>query len=203
MPLTKLAFRPGIQKEITSYSNEGGWNDCDKVRFRAGFAEKIGGWQKFATNSYLGTARALHPFVGLDKSRYLGVGTSKKYYVHEGGAFFDITPVRLTSAAGDATFAATNGSSTITVTENGHGAIAGDFVTFSGAASLGGNITANVLNQEYEIQTVTDSNVYTITARSEATTIASITDDGAINRTAVTANASDSGNGGGSVVAAY
>jgi len=203
MPLTKLAFRPGIQKEITSYSNEGGWNDCDKVRFRAGFAEKIGGWQKFATNSYLGTARALHPFVGLDKSRYLGVGTSKKYYVHEGGAFFDITPVRLTSAAGDATFAATNGSSTITVTENGHGAIAGDFVTFSGAASLGGNITANVLNQEYEIQTVTDSNVYTITARSEETTIASITDDGAINRTAVTANASDSGNGGSSVVATY
>ena len=203
MPLTKLAFRPGIQKEITSYSNEGGWNDCDKVRFRAGFAEKIGGWQKFATNSYLGTARALHAFVALDKSRYLGVGTNKKYYVHEGGAFFDITPIRLTTAAGDATFAATNGSSTITVTENGHGAIAGDFVTFSGAASLGGNITANVLNQEYEIQTVTDSNVYTITARSESTTISSITDDGAINRTAVTANASDSGNGGSSVVATY
>ena len=203
MPLTKLAFRPGIQKEITSYSNEGGWNDCDKVRFRAGFAEKIGGWQKFATNSYLGTARALHPFVGLDKSRYLGVGTNKKYYIQEGGAFFDITPIRLTTAAGDATFAATNGSSTITVTENGHGAIAGDFVTFSGAASLGGNITANVLNQEYEIQTVTDSNVYTITARSESTTISSITDDGAINRTAVTANASDSGNGGSSVVATY
>ena len=110
MPLTKLAFRPGIQKEITSYSNEGGWNDCDKVRFRAGFAEKIGGWQKFATNSYLGTARALHPFVGLDKSRYLGVGTSKKYYIQEGGAFFDITPIRLTTAAGDATFAATPGS---------------------------------------------------------------------------------------------
>ena len=203
MPLTKLAFRPGIQKEITSYSNEGGWNDCDKVRFRAGFAEKIGGWQKFATNSYLGTARALHPFVGLDKSRYLGVGTNKKYYLHEGGAFFDITPVRLTTAAGDATFAASNGSSTITVTENGHGAIAGDFVTFSGAASLGGNITANVLNQEYEIQTIVNENSYTITARSEETTIASITDDGVINRTAVTANSSDSGNGGGSVVAAY
>ena len=203
MPLTKLAFRPGIQKEITSYSNEGGWNDCDKVRFRAGFAEKIGGWQKFATNSYLGTARALHPFVGLDKSRYLGVGTNKKYYVHEGGAFLDITPIRLTTAAGDATFAASNGSSTITVTENGHGAIAGDFVTFSGAATLGGVITANVLNQEYEIQSVVNENSYTIIARSEATTIASITNDGAINRTAVTANSSDTGNGGGSVVAAY
>ena len=109
MPLTKLAFRPGIQKEVTSYSNEGGWNDCDKVRFRAGFAEKIGGWQKFATNSYLGTARALHAFVALDKSRYLGVGTNKKYYVHEGGVFYDITPNRLATSAGDATFAASNG----------------------------------------------------------------------------------------------
>ena len=203
MPLTKLAFRPGIQKEITSYSNEGGWNDCDKVRFRAGFAEKIGGWQKFATNSYLGTARALHAFVALDKSRYLGVGTNKKYYVHEGGVFYDITPIRLATSAGDATFAASNGSSTITVTENGHGAIAGDFVSFTGAASLGGNITANVLNQEYEIQSVVDQNSYTIIARVAETTIQSLTDDGSINRTPVTANSSDTGNGGGSVAAEY
>ena len=203
MPLTKLAFRPGIQKEITSYSNEGGWNDCDKVRFRAGFAEKIGGWQKFSTNSYLGTARALHAFVALDKSRYLGVGTNKKYYVHEGGVFYDITPNRLATSAGDATFAASNGSSTITVTENGHGAIAGDFVSFTGAASLGGNITANVLNQEYEIQSVVDQNSYTIIARVAETTIQSLTDDGSINRTPVTANSSDTGNGGGSVAAEY
>ena len=203
MPLTKLAFRPGIQKEITSYSNEGGWNDCDKVRFRAGFAEKIGGWQKFSTNSYLGTARALHAFVALDKSRYLGVGTNKKYYVHEGGVFYDITPNRLATSAGDATFAASNGSSTITVTENGHGAIAGDFVSFTGAASLGGNITASVLNQEYEIQSVVDQNSYTIIARVAGTTIQSLTDDGSINRTPVTANSSDTGNGGGSVAAEY
>jgi len=203
MPLTKLAFRPGIQKEITSYSNEGGWNDCDKVRFRAGFAEKIGGWQKFAINTYLGTARALHPFVALDKSRYLGVGTNKKYYIHEGGAFYDITPVRLTTSAGDATFDATNGSSTITVTENGHGAIAGDFVTFSGAATLGGVITANVLNQEYEVVTVTDDNTYTITARAAATTISSITVDGALSFTPLAANSSDSGSGGSSTVAKY
>jgi hypothetical protein len=203
MPLTKLAFRPGIQKEVTSYSNEGGWNDCDKVRFRAGFAEKIGGWQKFSTSSYLGTARALHAFVALDKSRYLGVGTNKKYYVHEGGVFYDITPTRLATSAGDATFAASNGSSTITVTENGHGAIAGDFVSFTGAASLGGNITANVLNQEYEIQSVVDQNSYTIIARVAETTIQSLTDDGSINRTPVTANSSDTGNGGGSVAAEY
>ena len=203
MPLTKLAFRPGIQKEITSYSNEGGWNDCDKVRFRAGYAEKIGGWQKFASNSYLGTARALHPFVALDKSRFVGVGTNKKYYLHLGGDFIDITPIRLTTAAGDATFAASNGSSTITVTESGHQAVAGDFVTFSGAATLGGLITADVLNQEYEIQSIIGVNSYTIIARTAGTTIQGLTDDGVINRTPVTANASDTGNGGSSVIATY
>jgi len=203
MPLTKLAFRPGIQKEITSYSNEGGWNDCDKVRFRAGYAEKIGGWQKFASNSYLGTARALHPFVALDKSRYVGVGTNKKYYLHLGGDFIDITPIRLTTAAGDATFAASDGSSTITVTETGHQAVAGDFVTFSGAATLGGLITADVLNQEYEIQSIVNVNSYTIIARTAGTTIQGLTDDGVINRTPVTANASDTGNGGSSVIAIY
>ena len=203
MPLTKLAFRPGIQKEITSYSNEGGWNDCDKVRVRAGYAEKIGGWQKFASNSYLGTARALHPFVALDKSRFVGVGTNKKYYLHLGGDFIDITPIRLTTAAGDATFAASNGSSTITVTETGHQAVAGDFVTFSGAATLGGVITADVLNQEFEIQSIVDVNSYTIIARTAGTTIQGITDDGAINRTPVTANSSDTGNGGSSVIATY
>ena len=203
MPLTKLAFRPGIQKEITSYSNEGGWNDCDKVRFRAGYAEKIGGWQKFASNSYLGTARALHPFVALDKSRFVGVGTNKKYYLHLGGDFIDITPIRLTTAAGDATFAASDGSSTITVTETGHQAVAGDFVTFSGATTLGGLITADVLNQEYEIQSIVGVNSYTIIARTAGTTIQGITDDGAINRTPVTANASDTGNGGSSVIATY
>jgi len=203
MPLTKLAFRPGIQKEITSYSNEGGWNDCDKVRFRAGYAEKIGGWQKFASNSYLGTARALHPFVALDKSRFVGVGTNKKYYLHLGGDFIDITPIRLTTAAGDATFAASDGSSTITVTETGHQAVAGDFVTFSGAATLGGLITADVLNQEYEIQSIVGVNSYTIIARTAGTTIQGLTDDGVINRTPVTANASDTGNGGSSVIATY
>jgi len=203
MPLTKLAFRPGIQKEITSYSNEGGWNDCDKVRFRAGYAEKIGGWQKFASNSYLGTARALHPFVALDKSRFVGVGTNKKYYLHLGGDFIDITPIRLTTAAGDATFAASDGSSTITVTETGHQAVAGDFVTFSGAVTLGGVITADVLNQEYEIQSIVGVNSYTIIARTAGTTIQGLTDDGVINRTPVTANSSDTGNGGSSVIATY
>lgn len=96
MPLTKLQFRPGINKEITSYSNEGGWVDGDKIRFRFGFPEKIGGWDKYTTNTYLGTPRSLHAWVTLAGDKYLAVGTSQKYYIESGGSFNDITPVRLT-----------------------------------------------------------------------------------------------------------
>lgn len=94
MPLTKLQFTPGIVKETTSYSNEGGWFDCDKVRFRQGFPEKIGGWTKISNSQFLGTARALHPWVALDGSAFLGVGTNVKYYIEEGGGYSDINPVR-------------------------------------------------------------------------------------------------------------
>ena len=202
MPLTKLQFRPGINKEATSYSNEGGWNDCDKVRFKQGFPEKIGGWTKKGSNSFLGTCRALHPWQTLALEKFVGLGTSDKYYIEEGEAYYDITPLRSTTAAGDVTFSASNGSSTITVTDTGHGAIAGDFVTFSGAATLGGNITANVLNQEYEINSVTDTNTYTILAR-EVSTLGSVTVDGSYTPTQVNANSSDTGNGGSSVVGKY
>ena len=184
MPLTKLQFRPGINQEVTSYSNEGGWRDCDKIRFRFGYPEKLGGWEKFSSSTYLGSARALHNWIALDGSNYLGVGTHLKYYIEEGGAFNDITPLRLTTSAGDVTFSATNGSTTITVTDTGHGAVENDFVTFSGAASLGGNITAAVLNIEYQVVSVINANSYTITA-------------------SVAANSSDSGNGGSSTVGAY
>ena len=122
MPLTKLQFRPGVNRETTSYSNEGGWFDCDKVRFRFGTPEKIGGWQKLSASSFLGTCRALQPFVGLDGSNYIGVGTHLKYYIEEGGGYNDITPIRATTSAGDVTFAATNGSSTVVVADSGHGA---------------------------------------------------------------------------------
>ena len=150
MPLTKLQFKPGVNRETTSYTNEGGWFDVDKVRFRFGMPEKIGGWEKFATSSYLGTARAMHPWVALDNSRLIGIGSSLKYYINQdGGLFYDITPIRSTTAAGDVTFSATSGSSTITVTDLNHGCVVNDFMTFSGATSLGGNITAGVLNQEY------------------------------------------------------
>jgi len=201
MPLTKLQFKPGINRETTSYSNEGGWFDTDKVRFRFGFPEKIGGWAKLTTNAFLGTCRALHSFVALDGTKYIGVGTHLKYYLNEGGAYNDITPVRATTTNG-ITFAATNGSSTITATDSSHGATEGDFVTISGASTLGGNITADVLNQEYQIDTVPSANTYTFTART-VSTIASITTTSGLNPTAVTASASDSGNGGAGVDGVY
>lgn len=184
MPLTKLQFRPGINREITSYSNEGGWVDCDKVRFRFGFPEKIGGWEKYSGNSYEGSARALHNWIALDGSNYLGVGTHLKYYIEEGQTFSDITPIRATTAAGDVTFSATDGSTTLTVTDASHGAQENDFVTFSGAVSLGGVVTADVLNAEHQITRIVNSGSYEV----ELTTAA---------------NASDTGNGGASVVGTY
>jgi hypothetical protein len=201
MPLAKLQFRPGVNKENTSYSNEGGWSDSDKIRFRFGFPEKIGGWTRQSDYSFLAPCRALHSYVTLQGSLLMAVGTRFKFYINEGGFYYDITPIRATTAAGDVTFGATNGSSTIDVADTNHGAATGDFVTFSGAASLGGQITADVLNQEYQI-TVVDENNYTIEART-VSTIASITDNGVLNPTPVTADGSDTGNGGASVVGTY
>ncbi len=202
MPLQKLQFQPGINRETTSYSNEGGWFDCDKVRFRQGFPEKIGGWSKIGSTSFLGTCRALHPWRTLSLDGYLGVGTHLKYYAEYGQGYYDITPIRSTTSAGDVTFSASNGSSTITVSDPSHGAVVNDFVTFSGAASLGGNVTAAVLNQEYQIISITDSSTYTVQARAAGTT-SSITVNGQYSPTPVVANASDSGNGGSSVIGKY
>ena len=204
MPLTKLQFKPGVNRETTSYTNEGGWFDIDKVRFRFGLPEKIGGWEKFSGFSYLGTARAMHPWVALDNGRYIGIGTSLKYYINQdGGSFSDITPIRSTTAAGDVTFSASNGSHIITVADTAHGAVVGDFVTFSGAATLGGTITAAVLNQEYDIKEVIGDNSYTIHARDAGTSIKDITVNGALSPSLVQANSSDTGNGGSSVVGTY
>ena len=183
MPLTSLKFRPGINREITSYSNEGGFFDCEKVRFYAGFPEKIGGWVKQSDNTYQGTARALHNWIALDGSNYMGVGTHLKYYIEEGGQFFDITPVRKTST-NSITFSATNGSSTITVTDSTHGAVVNDFVTISGAVTLGGLVTADILNAEHQITKIVNANSYEIVV-------------------SVTANSSDSGNGGSGVDGVY
>ena len=190
MPLQKFIFNPGINKEGTDYTAEGGWFDGNLVRFRKGLPEKIGGWVKYITSSFVGTGRKLFGWTDLDGTKLLGVGTSKKLYIQTGTNYNDITPIRSTTAAGDVTFGATNGSSSINVTDTAHGAAKGDFVTFSGAASLGGNVVAAVLNQEYEIDSITSTNVYVITAKDTS---------GAT----VTANSSDSGNGGGSTVGAY
>ena len=202
MPLTKLQFRPGVNRELTSYSNEGGWYDCDKVRFQAGTPEKIGGWQQVSGSSFLGTCRALQPFVALDGTRYTGVGTNLKYYVEAGGGYNDITPLRVTTAAGDITFSATNGSSTLTVTDVAHGCRVNDFVTFTAAATLGGTITAEVLNQEYQIIGISTANQYQIVARALAI-LPNITVDGTYTPTPVVANSSDTGNGGSSCKGAY
>jgi len=203
LPLSKLQFQPGLVKDATDYANEGGWFSADKVRFRQGFPEKIGGWQKFSSRSFLGVCRRLISWTDLTGRRNIGVGTNIKYYVNQGGRYFDITPIRETTAAGDATFSVVDGSSTITVTEVGHQALAQDFVIFENATDLGGNITADVLNQEYQITEVIDSNTYTIEAREPGTTIQSITVDGQLDPTPVTADASDTGNGGTATVATY
>ena len=203
MPLSKLQFKPGVNREITAYSNEGGWFDIDNVRFQKGYPEKIGGWQKRSSNSFLGTCRALHPWVSLARDQYVGVGTNLKYYIDEGGFYNDVTPLRLTTSAGAVTFAATNGSSELTVTHTNHGAVVNDFVTYSGAASLGGLITANVLNQEYYVTEVINTGSYKIKARAAGTSISDITYEGQLNPSLVAANGSDTGNGGGSVVGAY
>lgn len=195
MPLQKLAFRPGINRENTSYANEGGYYASNKIRFRSGQPEKVGGWTKDTgtnlstlkptTGTLWGVCRALWNWLNLSGYNLLALGTNLKYYIQSGtnGYYYDVTPLRTTTTAGEVTFAASTGSTTITVSDAGHGAQTGDFVTYSGAVSLGGNITATILNAEFQI-TYVSSNQYTITS-------------------SVAATAGDSGNGGGSVVGAY
>ena len=194
MPLQALKFNPGVSRNSTTLSNEGTWFECDKVRFRGGLPEKLGGWVKdngvAATGvtppagSFWGVCRSLWNWITLDGSNLLSVATHLKLYIQDtiDGDFYDVTPIRSTTT-NTATFAATSGSSVITVTDAGHGAQTGDFVTFSGAVSLGGNVTADILNAEHQI-TYVSSSVYTITV-------------------SVTADGSDTGNGGGAVTSEY
>jgi len=196
MPLKKLLFRPGVSREQTRYASEalgpvgsatqavGGWYESEKVRFRSGTPEKIGGWVRISAYTFLGVCRSLFNWVTLGNLNLIGVGTNLKFYIEKGGAYNDITPLRSTVTLSNP-FTATLGSSVITVTDTAHGCVNGDFVTFSSATGLGGNITAGVLNQEYQV-TVTTVNAYTITV-------------------GATANATDvSGSpGGGTVTAAY
>ena len=171
MSLKKITFKPGVNRERTRYTNEGGWFDCDKIRFRQGSPEKIGGWTRISDNTFDGKARSLRAWTTLGNIPLVGVGTHKKFYVEEGGRYYDITPVRKTTTASVSTInlARTDGSTTITVTDTGHGAEIGDFVTFAGFTTLGGGITAAVLNKEHEITGVTSANVYTFTATATST----------------------------------
>jgi hypothetical protein len=196
MPLKSIIFRPGVNREQTRYAAEvigatapatqvvGGWYESEKVRFRSGMPEKIGGWQRISASTFLGVCRSLWNWVTLGGLNLVGVGTNLKFYIERGGAYYDITPIRDTATLTNP-FTATNGSAIITVADTAHGAVTGDFVTYSGATGLGGNITAAVLNKEHQI-TIVNANVYTISV-------------------GVNANATDvSGSpGGGTVTAAY
>ena len=183
MPFIKLDFKPGLNKDQTNYSNEGGWWECDKIRFRSGYPEKLGGWVKYTVQTLIGTCRQMFVWVTSFGDNLMAMGTNKKVYLEAGGNLFDITPIRQTTV-NTASFAAVDGSSTITVTDNGSNPAQGGYVIFSGAASLGGNVTATILNTEHEIATAINSNAYTIVVP-------------------VVANSSDSGNGGGAVTAKY
>ena len=183
MALTKFLFKPGIDKEMTDLVDKGGWADGNLIRFRKGLPEKMGGWNKTTTENYEGTGRALTAWVALDATKYLGLGTTFKYYIQGGNVLNDITPIRSTDL-NVTTFAATNGSAVITATDTAHGAVVNDFVTITNAVSLGGLITAAVLNVEHQITSVPSANTYTFTA-------------------SATANASDTGNGGSATDAAY
>jgi len=188
--LTKIAFKPGVDKEGTQYSADSGWFDSDKIRFRKGRVETIGGWAKYVNTAIMGVCRSLKDWGAASGAKYLGVGTNLKVYVESGGAVSDVTPIRATTAAGDVTFSASSGTSTLTVSDTAHGAVINDFVTYSGAVSLGGNITAPVLNQEYQVASVVDADSYTVIAKDT-------------NGDEVLADAGDTGNGGASVVGAY
>jgi hypothetical protein len=186
MPLKKLALRPGVNKENTRYTNENGWYDCDKIRFRQGTPEKIGGWQRISTDTFLGVCRSLWNWVTLTSLNLIGVGTNLKFYIERGGIYNDVTPIRDTVTLSNP-FTATASSSVISVSDTAHGCVTNDYVTFSGAGitGLGGNITNTVLTGEFKV-TVINVNTYTITV-------------------SATANATDASGspGGGSVITQY
>ena len=168
MPLQKLQFRPGVNRESTTLANEGGWFDGDKIRFRSGYPEKIGGWIAISANTFLGTCRSLWNWVTLKSFNLLGVGTNLKFYVEDGGAYYDITPIRetTTNPTNEITLDITNLSDVLTITDDGANSLQeGDFVTLAGATNLGTagtNVTAAVLNQEFRIVSIISSTEYTV-----------------------------------------
>lgn len=194
MSFIKLQFRAGVNRDQTNYSNEGGWNSCDKIRFRSGYPQKLGGWIRSTSETFVGVCRQMFGWITSFGDNFLALGTSKKVYINTGAQYYDITPLKQTTAAGDVTFSAVTSapySSIVTVNDTNANVSAGDFVTFSGAVSLGGNITAAVLNQEYSVYQSVSSSQYKIIAKNPTTKLP------------VTSNASDTGNGGSSTVGRY
>jgi hypothetical protein len=166
MPLKKLTLKPGVNRENTRYTNENGWYECDKIRFRQGTPEKLGGWARLSSSTFAGICRSLWNWFTLSNLNILGVGTNEKFYLELGGAYYDITPIRSTATLTNP-FATTNTLTLVTVTDVAHGCVNGDYVTFSGATAVGG---LN-LNNEYQV-TVIDDDSYTITAATAATSTA-------------------------------
>ena len=167
MPLSKIQFNPGVNRETTSYGSENGWFDSDLIRFRKGRPEKMGGWERLSSNTINGTGRSLHVWSALDGSKFMGLGTETKVYIEEGGGYNDITPIRSTATLGaDPLKTGAASSAVVTVTAVAHGAVTGDFVTFSGATTTDG-IAAALLNTEHQV-TVLDSNSYQITTAGTA-----------------------------------
>ena len=156
MPLQKILFKPGVNKENTRYTTEGGWYECDKIRFRQGNPEVIGGWEPLSAVTFQGVCRSLWNWVTLGGDNLIGVGTNLKFYINQGGIYYDITPIRLVTTAGDVTFVG-DGTTTVTVTDTNHGCVTGDFVTFSGATGT----YATTLNAQFQV-TVLTANTYTI-----------------------------------------
>lgn len=188
MAFIPLKFNPGVNRDTTNYAGEGNWWEMDKVRFLSGFPQKLGGWIKATPFSFLGTCRWMWNWVTTFSDNFLALGTDLKLYIEAGGYFYDITPLQGTSTTGAIAFTATNGSSVVTVVDSTvtptYTIAAENYVTFSGVDSLGGNVTATVINANFEIATVINSTAYTIVVP-------------------VVANASDSGNGGASTVGEY
>jgi hypothetical protein len=168
MPLTQLTFQPGIDTENTPTGAEGRWIDGDKIRFRKGLPQKIGGWTKFSTAYYIGVARALEQWFALSGSRFEALGTDRKVYTYSSGTSQDITPIRATDSLVNA-ITTTNTSSILTISDTGHGATAGDFVTLSGVTADVGGIVAATLDAEYEILNVTNVDAYTVQSSATAT----------------------------------
>jgi len=166
MPLQKLKFNPGVDRENTRYAAEGGWYETDKVRFRRGMPQKIGGWVRLSASTFLGVCRSMLNWVTLQQQNLVSVGTNLKYYIERGGDYFDITPIRSTVTLTNP-FTTTSGSATVLVADLAHGALENDFVTFSGATAVGGL----TLNNEYQISFI-DEDSYNITAETTASSTA-------------------------------